>query len=934
MRFTDPLYLLLLLPLVAGLWLSFRHVHGMAKGRKRFAFVVRFILAGLLIFALAGPESRRPNVGLCTMFLLDRSDSVPDAEKQRAEKFVDEALKQLGKDQQAGVIAFGREPVVDAAPGGRRDLGRVLSQVDGSASDLASAIRLASAGFPDGKGRRIVVLTDGNETSGDAMEAASVSASDGIPIDFVQLGNSGAVAEVSVLDLQAPTEMRTDQPFDIRVLVDSTKEQDAVLALDRDGTLVKETPVHLNAGRTALIVTDKVAGVGFHRYRATIRAKEDLDNRNNVGMGFVSVKGKSKVLVMQENPNSSLLAQALRKSGVDVDLGGPGSLPSRPEEFQSYDAIIFNDFNADSVQPLQMKLIQAAVRDSGVGFAMIGGENSFLPGGYYGTPIADVLPVDLNIRQRKSFPSTSICIMIDVSGSMGMEEDGIPKVRLAAKAASETVKLMSPLDRVGVAGSTDGIEFVAPMQPLVNKEAVIGQIERLQVGGGGIFCKPSVDVGEKTMLAEPSQVKHFIMLADGDDCDMQEGCDAVVARMRAEKITTSCVAIGDGKDVAFLQRLAAIGGGRFYLAKRANQLPAIMTQDAAVMSRSAIEEGVFYPKMVAGEEILRGIDSTPPLRAYDLTDSRPLARIGMKTKKDDPLLAVWQYGLGTSLAFTSDAQARWAQAWIGWEGFPTFWAQALRAIVRRAPLNQYDVKVRDDGARGQIEVKAFDALGNPLTATNAAVRVSTPSGDTREVTLNQQGPGLYTGSFDAAELGSYIVTVAEKDPSGVERVSSTGFSLPYPAEYRTTRPNRPLLARMADQTKGVEESQPSQALRTVPNPGESISELWPLFIFLAALVLPFDVGVRRIALPLKEIFAKAWARLRPTRQKTATQQVVVGRLQQAKQRAQRPTSENHPIPPIVPTSEPDRRPVSPTSTSTSGSASSKLLEAKRKRGQD
>lgn len=930
MRFTDPLYLLLLIPLVAGLWFSFRHVHGMAKSRKRFAFVVRFVLAGLLILALSGPESRRPNVGLCTMFILDRSDSIPDAEKQKAERFVDDALKQLGQNQQAGVIAFGREPVVDAAPGGRRDLGRVLSQVDGSASDMAGAIRLASASFPDGKARRIVVLSDGNETSGDAMEAASVASSDGIPIDFVELGNNSKVAEVSVLDLQVPTEMRSDQPFDIRVIVDSTKEQDAVLSLDRDGTLVKDAPVHLNAGRTALLISDKVSGVGFHRYRATVRAREDLDNRNNVGMGFVSVKGKSKLLVMQQKTESSPLVQALRKSGVDVDLGGPGSLPSRPEEFQSYDAIIFNDFNADSLQPLQMKLIQAAVRDSGVGFAMVGGENSFLPGGYYGTPIADVLPVDLNIRQRKTFPSTSICIMIDVSGSMGMIEDGIPKVRLAAKAAEETVKLMSPLDRVGVAGSTDGIEFVAPMQPLTNKESVITQIERLQVGGGGIFCKPTVDLAEKTLLGEPTQVKHFIMLADGDDCDMQEGCEAVVARMRVEKITTSIVAIGDGKDVQFLQRLAAIGGGRYYIAKRANQLPAIMTQDAAVMSRSAIEEGVFYPKMVAGEEILRGIDATPPLRAYDLTDSRPLARIGMKTKKDDPLLAVWQYGLGTSLAFTSDAQPRWAQSWVSWEGFATFWAQAARSITRRATLNQYQVKVHDDGARGQVEVKAFDTLGNPLTASTATVRVATPSGDTRVITLNQQGPGLYTGSFDAAELGSYIVTVSEKDPSGGERVSSTGFSLPYPAEYRTTRPNHPLLARVAEQTKGIEETQPAQALRMVPNPGESISELWPFFIFLAALVLPFDVGVRRIALPLRDILAKAWARLRPTRQKSTTEQVVVGRLQHAKQRAQRTPSADPP-PTIIHEPEPTRPPVSPVPTTRPGTASSKLLEAKRKR---
>lgn len=932
MRFTDPLYLLLLIPLLAGLIFSFRFVHGMAKGRKRFAFFVRFILAGLLIFALSGPESRRPNIGLCTMFLLDRSDSVPDAEKARGEKFVDEALKQLGPNQMAGVIAFGRDAVVDAAPGGRRELGRILSQVDGSASDLAGAVRLASASFPDGKARRIVIVTDGNETAGDSMEAASVAAKDGIPIDFVQLGNDNKFAEVSVLDLEAPTEMRSDQPFDVRVVVDSTKEQDAMLSLDRDGAIVKEIPVHLNAGRTALVVPDKVSGTGFHRYRASIRANEDRDSRNNIGMGFVAVRGKPKLLVLQEKTDKSPLVEALKKSGVDVDLGGPGSLPTRPEEFQGYDGIIFNDFNAQSIQPLQMKLIQAAVRDSGVGFAMIGGENSFLPGGYYGTPIAELLPVDLNIRQRKTFPSTSICILIDASGSMGMEEDGMPKIRLAAKAAEETVKLMSPLDRVGVAGSTDGIEFVAPMQQLVNKEAVIQQIEKLQVGGGGIYCKPSVDVAEKTLMGEPSQVKHFILLADGDDCDLQEGCNEVVARMRLNKITTSVVAIGDGKDVHFLQTLAGVGGGRYYLAKHANQLPAIFTQDAAVMSRSAIEEGAFYPKMVGGEEILRGIDSTPPLLAYDLTDSRPLSRVGMKTHKDDPLLAVWQYGLGTSLAFTSDAQARWAQKWVGWDGFATFWAQAARSITRRSTVNQYQMKVHQDGAKGVVEMKAFDALGNPLTSSTATVRVATPSGEMRDIRMTQQGPGLYSGNFAASELGSYIVTVSDKDPAGGERVSSTGFSLPYPAEYRSTRPNRPLLARMAETSKGIEETQASQALRTVPNPAESISELWPLFILLAALVLPFDVGVRRIALPLREILAKVWARVRLKRAKPSAQKVVVGRLQQAKQRAQLPTADQHQAPVFMDSANAEApQPAPPTAAARAGAASSKLLEAKRKR---
>jgi hypothetical protein len=213
------------------------------------------------------------------------------------------------------------------------------------------------------------------------------------------------------------------------------------------------------------------------------------------------------------------------------------------------------------------------------------------------------------------------------------------------------------------------------------------------------------------------------------------------------------------------------------------------------------------------------------------------------------------------------------------------------------------------------------------------VKVSTPSGGTREVRVNQQAPGEYSGSFDATELGSYIVTVAEKDPNGGERVSSTGFSLPYPPEYRSMRPNHSLLARMAERTRGKEVADAAETLRNVLNPGESITELWPLFILLAALVLPFDVGVRRIALPLRDILAKLWSRIRMAREKPSAQPEVVGRLQQAKQRAQRSGSTEPPQVVIHERreAEAERPKVAAATPARPGVASSKLLEAKRKR---
>ncbi len=932
MRFSDPLYLLLLLPVAVGLWISFRHVHGMMRSRKWVSFTLRGLLMSAIVVALAGPEAHRPNEGICTIFLLDRSDSISDVDRKAGEQFIDEALKSLGSKDEAAVVAFGRSSVIDVAPGNARRLNRILSVVDGSGTNLAGAIRLASASFPDGKARRIVMVSDGNETLGDAVEAATVASGENIQIDHVPLGLKDRAAEVAVLATEVPSDARVGQPIDIRVVVDSTVETDGILTIDRDSVTVKKLGVHLTRGKNAIVATDTMDEPGFHRYRATLLVNQDTDNRNNVGAGFVVVRGKPKVLILQSDPSRSQLASALREQGLQADLYGPEGVPVRPEQLQNYDAVLFNDINAATMTERQMKLVQAAVRDSGVGYAMIGGENSFLPGGYYATPIADVLPVDLNIRQRKTFPSTSILIVADASGSMGMIEDGFPKIRLAAKAAESTVQLMSPIDRVGVAGSTDGIEFVARMQVASDKASIISQIRKLDVGGGGIYVKPSMDFAEEVLNAEPSKVRHFILLADGNDCDDQDGCIEVAQRMRRNRITVSVVSIGDGKDVLFLRGLAAAGGGRFYLAKRAGQLPAIFTQDASVMSRSAIEEGAFLPKVYAGSDILRGIPAMPALYAYCLTDSKPLSHVDMKTGKDDPLLATWQYGLGTSLAFTSDAQPRWARQWIGWDGFGPFWAQATRAISRRATTNQYQVTTRHDGSKAVLDLKAYDSVGNPINSLGAEVRITTPSGESRPINLSQRSPGAYEGSFDAAELGSYVVTVSEDAAGGGKRISTSGFAVPYPPEYKRYRANRPLMERVSRAAGGRELSGPAEAARPVSNPGFSISRLWPSFLLFAAVLLPFDVASRRVAIPLIEGLQRLvlWLRRRKAalRERPVEQLERVDRLRKAKERIPKGPAPGDGGGPIsIP--RPERRPeIRPTP---SGSASSRLLEAKRKR---
>ncbi len=572
-----------------------------------------------------------------------------------------------------------------------------------------------------------------------------------------------------------------------------------------------------------------------------------------------------------------------------MDVRGPGQLPTRPDELQAYDGIFLNDFNAEHLAPQQMEMLRSASQASGIGLAMVGGENSFLPGGYYGTPVADALPVDLNVRQREDLPAASIAIIGDVSGSMGMQEDGMPKVRIMAKAAEETVKMLDGRHRIAVAGSAEGVEWVAPMQSAQNKPYVISQIRKLDLGGAGIFMHMSLVEGQKVLEAEKTKIRHLIIMGDGDDIKAQEDCFPIVEKMRSEHITTTFVAIGTGKDLGFLRQIAAAAGGRFYLSDHADKLPSIITQDSSLVARSAIEEGAFFPKLVEGDEILRGINSAPPLLAYDLTDFRPLAKTGMKTAKDDPLLATWEYGLATTLAFTSDAQPRWASHWVGWDGFSTFWGQAAQAITRRAALNDYQIAVTSEQGKARVDVKATDRMGNPLASPTLDVHLGGPDGSASTLTLAPQAPGEYVGQFAADKLGSYLVSVVEPGVNGQSRVETAGFSQPYPVELRTFRTNEALLERVRQTTAGRNLATPLEALTPVKNPGASISELWLLFLVTALALFPLDIAVRRLAFPIPELIAALKAgvvglpnRLR-RREEVATP-AHVSRLQEAKQR--------------------------------------------------
>ncbi|MBU0702639.1 MAG: VWA domain-containing protein, partial [Chloroflexi bacterium] len=485
----------------------------------------------------------------------------------------------------------------------------------------------------------------------------------------------------------------------------------------------------------------------------------------------------------------------------------------------------------------------------------------------------------------------SIVVVIDKSGSMSVEEGGVQKIRLAGEAAARVAELINELDEITVIAFDDRpVDVIGPL-PGSRRDEVIDQVIRLQAGGGGIYVRESLQEALRYLAESDRSVRHVILLADGSDSEHQEGVRELVEReMAAQNITLSTVAIGAGQDLSFLEEIAGLGNGRYHFTNQAASLPVIFAEETQLAMRSYIVEEPFYPRQTSVSPILTGIEALPQLAGYVATTAKPAARVILSTHQDDPLLAAWQYGLGRSVAWTSDATGRWAQAWVGWEGFSRFWVQAVRwTIVERSDV-PVEVAITLAGETARVTVDALGEDGSFVNGLEASVSLVGPGGEPLLVELVQTAPGRYEGVFASQEEGAYLMRLAGA-LAGEDTVAlTTGWVIGYSPEYAALEGDPAYLERLAELGGGSVLVEPGDVFAHTLRGQGATRDLWPYLLALATLLLPFDVGVRRLALGRRD-WARAWAwaveRLPRRRPRLAAEAPSpVGRLFEAKSRAE------------------------------------------------
>jgi uncharacterized protein YegL len=410
---------------------------------------------------------------------------------------------------------------------------------------------------------------------------------------------------------------------------------------------------------------------------------------------------------------------------------------------------------------------------------MLGGDQSFGLGGYYKTVLEEILPVRSDFEKEKEKPSLGMVLVIDKSGSMGGE-----KIEMAKEAAKSAAELLGPRDQLGVIAFDGNFYWVSDMQSAGNKARIIDDISRVEAGGGTTMA-PAMEEAYNTLVGSTAKLKHVIMLTDG--ISSPGDFEGIAQNMASSRITCSTVAVGEGCDSRLLEDIARIGQGRYFEAMDPSSLPQIFAKETMTASKSAINEQPFVPAVVRPTQTLADIDfeTAPFLLGYVVTRPKATCEFILATESGDPLLAWWRYGLGTTVAFTSDAKSRWGAEWLTWPGYSKFWAQVIRQSMRKNDVKGVIVEVKQEKRKAFVTLDAIDPAGKFLNQAVTEATVIDPHLGQRKLELKQTAPGRYAAEFETPESGAYHLNLTQKTSGGTLLHQQTrGLIVGYPDELR------------------------------------------------------------------------------------------------------------------------------------------------------
>ena len=838
--FENPWYLLLIPVAAAFLLITQRFMFTREKGSKFGQIAVRALLFLSLILALAGFSLKFMGKKTTTVYLLDVSDSVRESRNDLI-TFVNESVKGKKKNDDVAIIAFGADTGVEQYAQNTIAFNKFQKEINTGATNLEDAVKMAIAQMPEGSAGRIVLVTDGNENEGTLKNVASDVIASGCVFEIKKI-EEAISDEVYVSDMSIPNQVDIGENFNIEVEVESNVACDAVVKLYAGRTLKGQQEIHLQKGTNQLIFSDTQSDEGLKTYKVVVEAEKDTVSVNNEFSSYTNIETQLPILVVEGvNGNSKNYTNILKSLDIEYDVVTPSTVPNDMPTLMDYSAVVLVDVFRPDLREGFEDILNEFVKTNGGGLIMTGGENSYAMGGYKGTLLEDMAPVYMDMSGENEVPTMAMAMVIDHSASMD-SGNIITYLDLAKQSAAAAVDYLRPTDYVEVIAFDDAYSRVVQLQNVEDPKGIQNKIYGIP-NGGGTSIYPALEAAVKDINNCDAKIKHIILLTDGQDYN--NGYDNLLSIMNSAGITLSCVAIGSGCNDVLLEDLAQRGGGRIFYSDENTDLPRIFAQEVFLASNTYIVEEVFTPVVTSNDKMIRepAADGLPQLYGYVATTKKERSIELLESAQHDPVLAYWQYGLGKTVAWTSDVSGEWSAEYSDWENTTLLWHNIIKIVTEDNGMEGTYANVEQNGNKATVTYTTDSYSSN----TKVVAYVYDEEGNPQEVELDAVKPGVYETQVDTKDTGIYTINVQQKEGEEIVSSINTAAIMQYSLEYRFY-PENTLLDEFAASTGGVFVDKPEEVFKINPEFVKARFNLWiPLLIFSSLLFL-YDIAVRRFHL--------------------------------------------------------------------------------------
>jgi Ca-activated chloride channel homolog len=885
--FAAPQWLVVLaaLPIV---WLfAWRHRTPFGRARLWALTALRSGVVAACALALADPVSTSATRGISVVYAIDVSRSVSTEFLRTAIAWIRDANR-TGRPEQARYVVFGdRARMVESveAIGSVPVTGDATDAdeqaVGQSGTDLERALDGALPGFAPNLAKRLVLISDGNQTDGDVWRAIPHLRAQGVRL-FAIASAVAAGRAAWIEGVESREGVREQEPATVAVRVFGAVPLRATVRLSVDAVDAGAQTRELVAGENLFVfpVTFKHAGTAtLEATLARTGPPEALDRAEQL----TQVGPRPKVLYVEGNSASvPYLRDALKAQGVDVDAVTPEALASGRARLGAADALVLSDVAAAALDRATSTRVEQFVREGGA-LLFAAGENTYGAEGYAKSGLEDVLPVKFEgPRKRKEL---DLVIMIDRSYSMHGKT-----LEYAKTAALSALDRLEEHHRLSVVAFDSQPHEIVPLRAVGNKRHAEDLISEISASGEtNIFN--ALWHAYKLLRTSEADAKHVVLISDGDtappfdpDSPAAKARDEIektygvnakallhaehrdpdraqqpkgfdgMARLYAEKnISLSTVAIGEKPKIEFLQNLSRWTRGTHYVAIGDAEIPALLIKDTNKLLGESFVEEAFRPTVKTQTAALDGIDFArgPALKGFVIAHAKPSSEVVLMAKDDHPLLVQNHHGLGRTIAFASDLKNRWGVDWLGWQGYGKLWAQTIRDAIRRDRGEGLQFRVNRDRRDARVELVARGLDGTFRNGLAPKVRITAPDGTSTVIALDQSAPGSYLGraTLSTSAARAYRFELLPTPGIATDDAARAGVrSLFFDRvdEDLGLPPDRTLLAALCDAAGGRFSPSVEQVFAMRGDGGTTTTAWWTLFAAAALALYLCDVIARRV----------------------------------------------------------------------------------------